>query len=144
MISNRSGTIVEVLPHHQYLVKLDGSNHVTRRNRRFLRRFEPALNDIVYPHGDVRLTVDDSVAPACPPEMRCPPDQQDVIPADISLPHAEMVQGGHPDPVAERSSLPLRRLQPHNKPGRKETSLPLCRRTLRSGREYSSQPDETV
>ena len=98
----------------------------------------------MYPHGEGRLTVADSVAPACPPEMEYPPDQQDVTPADISLPHAEMVQGVHPDPVAERSLLPLRRLQPHNKPGRKETALPLRRRTLRSGREYTSLPDETV
>ena len=34
---DRSGRVVEVLPHRQYHVKVDGSGRVTLRNRRFLR-----------------------------------------------------------------------------------------------------------
>ena len=35
---NNTGTIVEVRPHRQYRVMIDGSSSVTLRNRRFLRR----------------------------------------------------------------------------------------------------------
>lgn len=38
---DRSGTIVEVKPHDQYTVKVDGSGRLTLRNRRFLRGFTP-------------------------------------------------------------------------------------------------------
>ena len=37
----KSGVILESLPHNSFLVKLDGSGHVTRRNRQFLRSFTP-------------------------------------------------------------------------------------------------------
>ena len=38
---SKSGVIVECLPHNSYLVKIDGSGHLTRRNRQFLRKFTP-------------------------------------------------------------------------------------------------------
>ena len=38
---NKSGTVLESLPHESFLVKIDGSGHVTKRNRRFLRKFTP-------------------------------------------------------------------------------------------------------
>ena len=38
---SKSGTIIEVLPHDSYLVKIHGSNTVTKRNRKFLRQFSP-------------------------------------------------------------------------------------------------------
>ena len=38
---NKSGVILESLPHNSYLVKIDGSNKVTKRNRQFLRSFVP-------------------------------------------------------------------------------------------------------
>ena len=37
----KTGTILEVLPHHSYLVRVDGSNHVTKRNRQFIRKIVP-------------------------------------------------------------------------------------------------------
>ena len=40
----KSGTVVEVFPYDQYIVKVDGSGRVTRRNRRFLRSYTPAGN----------------------------------------------------------------------------------------------------
>ena len=40
----KSGTVVEVLPHSSYMVKIDGSNKVTKRNRRFLRAFTPFIS----------------------------------------------------------------------------------------------------
>ena len=37
---DRSGVVVEVKPHGQHLVRVDGSRRVTLRNRQFLRRVE--------------------------------------------------------------------------------------------------------
>ena len=38
---DKSGQIVQCLPHDSFLIKIDGSNHLTKRNRRFLRQFTP-------------------------------------------------------------------------------------------------------
>ena len=38
---NKSGKVLEVLPHDSYLIRVDGSYRTTRRNRRFLRKFTP-------------------------------------------------------------------------------------------------------
>ena len=38
---DRTGTVIEVKQHDQYLVKVDGSGRITLRNRKFLRRFTP-------------------------------------------------------------------------------------------------------
>ena len=38
---NKSGTVLECLPHDSFLVKVDGSGNVTKRNRKFLRKFTP-------------------------------------------------------------------------------------------------------
>ena len=43
---DRTGAIVEVNPHDQYTVKIDGSGRLTVRNRRYLRRFQPATMEI--------------------------------------------------------------------------------------------------
>ena len=40
---DRTGVIVEVKQHDQYVVKVDGSNRCTLRNRKFLRRYEPII-----------------------------------------------------------------------------------------------------
>ena len=39
----KTGTVVEVLPFDQYIVKVNGSNRLTRRNRKFLRAYKPAV-----------------------------------------------------------------------------------------------------
>ena len=38
---DKTGTITEVRQFDQYIVKMDGSNRVSLRNRRFLRKYEP-------------------------------------------------------------------------------------------------------
>ena len=38
---SKTGKVIECLEHDSYLVKVDGSNKVTKRNRQFLRRLEP-------------------------------------------------------------------------------------------------------
>ena len=38
---DRRGVIIEVLPHRQYRVRMDGSRRISLRNRQFLRKYEP-------------------------------------------------------------------------------------------------------
>ena len=38
---SKSGQVLESLPYDSFLIKLDGSNKVTKRNRQYLRRFQP-------------------------------------------------------------------------------------------------------
>lgn len=38
---NKSGKVLEALPHDSYLIRVDGSYTTTRRNRKFLRKFTP-------------------------------------------------------------------------------------------------------
>ena len=40
---NKSGKVIEVLPHDSYLVRVDGSFRTTKRNRKFLRKFTPFM-----------------------------------------------------------------------------------------------------
>ena len=46
---DKSGTIVEVMSHESYMVKLDGSGRVTKRNRRFLRPIIPYADVLAAP-----------------------------------------------------------------------------------------------
>jgi hypothetical protein len=44
---DRSGFIVEVYDHDSYVVKVDGSGWLMKRNRKYLRKFDPASTDIL-------------------------------------------------------------------------------------------------
>ena len=37
---DRTGQVVQVGDHDQYIVRVDGSRRLTKRNRKFLRKFE--------------------------------------------------------------------------------------------------------
>ena len=39
----KRGTVVEVLPHRQYKVRVDGSRRITLRNRQFLKHYKPLI-----------------------------------------------------------------------------------------------------
>ena len=42
---DKRGVILEVLPHRQYKVKMDGSRRISLRNRKHLRKFEPLISE---------------------------------------------------------------------------------------------------
>ena len=69
---DRSGTIVEVHGHHSYTVKVDGSGRLSRRNRKYLKRFTPASHII---HSRSAASTD------IPPSLPAPP------PSRVSLPY---------------------------------------------------------
>ena len=121
---DRSGTVVEALPFDQYLIKVDGSGRVTRRNRRFLKRFEPATTEIAPPipteaMEPVFLDVHQPGAPSLPVEVPQPVDRA-----------AEVQQS--PKVTEKKPPLMLRRLASHNKPGLKEDPLPETAGRLRT------------
>ena len=73
---DRSGTVVQCLDHDSYLVKVDGSGRLSRRNRQFLRKFEPmspklnyplaSVKRDDYPHRDSSVNVDSGISnPTC-------------------------------------------------------------------------------
>ena len=57
----KSGTIVQVGDHHQYLVRMDGSRRVVLRNRKFLRAYQ-RLRDDKKPRDDEK-TVREKIEP---------------------------------------------------------------------------------
>ena len=42
---DKTGLVTEVLPHDQYLIRMDGSGRCTLRNRRYLRHCSPFMSD---------------------------------------------------------------------------------------------------
>ena len=59
---DRSGIVVDTKGNDQYLVKIDGSGRLSRRNRRFLRRFTAASPDISYPNMEPPTIMDNDGA----------------------------------------------------------------------------------
>ena len=53
---NKSGKVLEVLPHDSYLLRVDGSYRTTRRNRRFLRKFTPHNQPFLTPQDQTIVT----------------------------------------------------------------------------------------
>ena len=136
---DRTGTVTETLGHDQYVIKIDGSGRVTKRNRRFLRAFTPATSRMGCepftappPHRaehDVPLPVDPVPDPQTTAATRSPPPFP-TYPVDDGLtdagpelsPGAHSLPSGPDDRAAERRKVPraLARLLPFNNPGLKE------------------------
>lgn len=108
---DRTGRVVEARKHDQYIVKIDGSNRTTLRNRRFLRKFLPIYDDsrLPPPAKSNNLPLDEESAP---PETRerTINDPPGSVASDV------------PDESASRDRIPLslRRLQDFNKRGLRE------------------------
>ena len=73
---DKTGIIVEVRQYDQYMVKTDGSNRITLRNRKFLRHFIPARatppsRSIIEDLADLRRTSPQQI-PALVPDTPSP------------------------------------------------------------------------
>jgi hypothetical protein len=129
----KTGRVIEVKQFDQYVIKVDGSGRVTLRNRKFLRKFNPALvppihqvddhfingpttpflpkaqaqNQRIYNHTTLPLTTHN---PSTSPSKELSnniPDVNEPLPAD-------------PSPKCSTPRA-LSRLRAHNAPGLKET-----------------------
>ena len=67
---NKTGVVVEVGPHYSYLVSVDGSRNITKRNRKFLRKFSPN------PEPTIRSRPAPAVNPQTIADTICTPPQR--------------------------------------------------------------------
>ena len=104
---NKSGVILETLPHDSYLVKVDGSRTVTQRNRKFLRKFEPFLEE---PENPLLPTPTPRPItrnfPAMPPRSM-PPESQAHIPPPQEVPAETPATPAPPAAPEETPSVPV-------------------------------------
>ena len=137
---HRTGTVVEACEHNQYLVKVDGSGRLTKRNRRFLRAFKPAsvyienaprsLNEDSAKSAPVDVDVSPQLDLPTAPESYTAPEPIETPPQSLELatepdetsspPHSSEV------PIQQPShAIPpmLRRILPYNSAGKSEQIL---------------------
>ena len=161
-IWERTGTVVEVRQYHQYVIRVDGSGRVTIRNRQHLRKFTPFNNTPTWGTGaEFGSVVGQPSEPSSNDTTQSPPQRQQTVPPISPHPVVPTLPQGPPTPIAApqrlnsdssdnpasqtptcepptaKTGVPraLARLQPHNKPGNKESLPP--RRSRRLHREGS-------
>ena len=116
----RFGIVVEILPHRQYHIRMDGSGRVTLRNRRFLKKVIKCSPQVI----PSALPLNPNAQSYTPPQQSgSTPPQQSGSP-DIQGTYIHTPQAEAPTPVTPIQRIPraLARLQNRNNPGRKETS----------------------
>ena len=140
---DKTGIVIEVRQFHQYVIRVDGSGRVTLRNRRFLRKYTPAVerNPIIslpqVPHLPAQ-PIPSAAPPSVPVPISTSPDQPKPT-GTPATPGPETVTPMQPTPSSPVTAPPppapaptqlatppkklsrmLARLQPHNAPGNKE------------------------
>ena len=105
---DKIGTIVEVLPWNQYVIKVDGSARITKRNQRFLRVASGGMGNDASP-SSVRLA---SATPLENPSLSSPPSDPDHTPRFVpqlpSLPLSSDPPSSPPLPLTTPNELPER------------------------------------
>ena len=140
---DKTGKIVDVLPHRQYSVKMDGSGRLTIRNRRFLKEVSDGkkrkfvLPSATLPSKDHSATLPNATLPS-DDHMEAnstPPNSPTREPVDDEPP--EMTDDGN-EPINEPTTckLPkaLRELETYNKEGLLDQNSAPPQTRLRSGR----------
>ena len=143
---HRTGTVVEVCNHDQYVLKVDGSGRLTKRNRRFLRSFKPAslaidnapLSNTAQAHKrpeifPVNSDVEERSTPF-PPPMLVPSEPLDINeePCPANVPDSEAPPTtpcisntlANQPPEGEKVPAMLKRILPFNSQGRCEDTVP--------------------
>lgn len=146
---DRTGTIVEQGHHNQYLIKIDGSGRLTKRNRQFIRTFKPASATIeAAPSAGDHSPKESTISEGNPIEKQPNPVETETFPTGFSCtpshtaPQQEVptenitveptytevsvpLPPASPEPLEpprEGNKIPamLRRLLPHNSAGQAE------------------------
>lgn len=105
---SKTGKVLEALGHDSYLVRMDGSNRVTQRNRQFLRRIQPFAADTDVP-----------LLPAWTPPSPCPavPVTDIVDPVDlVTAPELHHIPDPvvHSQPAMPDQARPIVTASPHS------------------------------
>ena len=150
---DRSGVIVDVLGHDSYLVKVDGSGRLTKRNRRFLRQFVRASPFLSYSRSKPMLPpVDPTLAEGDHQinDTHPPIEHSDNTPLSVVTPCiAPLPPSPQPEPMSENhSSHELSLPDPNiNQPARPEPSInqpARPQRTSRAPRRYEPETGKWV
>lgn len=117
---DKTGTVVEVRQHDQYVIKVDGSGRVTLRNRRFLRKFSPIHNNMPPPrsiYDDLATRVPTSAPVATPslPDSDIPPAPTEPSTALIPLSAGSPIPEPPVTPATPRQGA-LRSMTPQSSP----------------------------
>ena len=139
----RTGVVVEVRQHHQYVVKFDGSGRLTLRNRQHLRKFtpfQPSRDQIIQSFipagtetnpGESLIPEEISEPVQIPSNIPSPGLSTPPSPIEIEAPINQPAQTSEVDVPPPSSPEPnsivavpraLSRLMPYNKPGATETA----------------------
>ena len=152
---NRSGTVIETLGYDSYLMKVDGSGRITKRNRRFLRKFTP-------PSATIEQPICTSIPFDHPLQQQHPNSDIVVHQPDITNAPGMVQQEQHhqydnplqEQPDAHQVNLPMDEVDnflddsPQEAPTEVETSLPISisrhRRSARKPRKYEPETGKWV
>ena len=123
---DRTGIVTDVMPHDQYVVKVDGSGRMTTRNRKFLRGFQPASATIhpappPSPIGIEQRTPD--IVPVNAEPIDEPIDHQMTQNNSPLVPNQDTViedSSDRSENIASKVSRAAKRLLPFNEEGLKE------------------------
>ena len=118
----KTGIVVEILLHCQYHIRLDGSNRITLRNRRFIKPITPNLMKerqiFISPLANPEKVSE-------PPVSEMPASAQPTVTAEPK---------NHQPPTPTTSTPPL---QPHQAP--QQSKIP---RPVRRHHQYQTQPNK--
>ena len=138
---NRTGTIVEMMPHRQYNIRMDGSGRVTMRNRRFIKQSQ--MDSCPVPIVSPTLnTLNPEATPFPTPLTPIVTNQpnikvnknQPLTPNVSHEPNRSMDRAQHiHQPIVTCIPRALARLGNFNNPGNKEIDLPT--RSTRNARK---------
>ena len=96
---DKTGRVVEVREHGQYIIRMDGSGRCTLRNRRFLRRCQPFSVDQAMPTSPMHIT------PQVPP-----------LPSDMKIDNIGQMDTTRASQVNHDNGTPLNLSDGHNNP----------------------------
>ena len=111
----KTGKIVEVQDFDSYLIKIDGSNHITKRNRQFLRKIIPYIeksagsSETPKPNATTNSLHTSNNLPAAPEEL-----------TSLEIPPPKPAA---PEPIAQ-AQLPPPTKPVHQPPPTKKSNLP--------------------
>ena len=136
---DRSGTIVDILGHDSYLVKIDASGRVSKRNRRFLRRFTSPSLTIQAP-----LNIPSPHFPSQVHDNNCSPVHTTVVPSQVDTANVTLDTTPLPAEVVDTDVEPVSEVSNPLPPPLESVATSRHRRSARKPRVYEPETGKWV
>ena len=136
---DRSGTIVDILGHDSYLVKIDGSGRVSKRNRRFLRRFTSPSLTIQAP-----LNIPSPHFPSQVHDNNCSPVRTTVVPSQVDTANVTLDTTPLPAEVVDTDVEPVSEVSNPLPPPMESVATSRHRRSARKPPVYEPESGKWV